>query len=945
MTGQLVRLDGILGVIAKAADRDIDAARELWRLTLFETLGDLTDTYASLLDRDLTQAVAKRAELTRVGLLRSYIDKRMSGQPVDDVLGAAAQLALIEVAKDYDPNEPRNARGEWARTAQRGVDAIATFTRKPADQDESDLKRFIKPSNGTDRRIYRQIGMVGNALAASSTLSGQPHVALLGHTAGLVGELGPQAEQILGPGLKRTAYRYRGTEKRPNRRLQVTSRALNLKLDRLAQTERSDPAAAAAMRKQLAAGNDLLAQVLSQRGSDRLSVDQLRLRVQSDLAGLQLADAIPDLDSAKLSLASGKLPPSRGIIIDADGDIVTEAQGVDGDHYLPFDLKNLRRMHGGAYVRTRATGGPTDEDIYTGLLTGARQVTVMSHSGVFTVEFDPDLRGGRRYSDKARAMVGRYSNLLSAVGSGQVYAQDLSPAEIAAEREKFLRTHPSLEGQARSEAWQQHLDRIRSQRQFAGGDLLDLSNDELLTEADRQATQEARGGGQDQAARRQAIYEDLLRKQREQTVRAYKLDGDGYKAALGSLRTEFPFFIRDVQVTPLPQWLSRRGVNTEGMKPYRSTDIGRTRRGGLEPMSVEAKREKAAKDKKDADDAAARGAAAASGIAAPAADSSQTGAATPSTTTSAPWIEEGTKPLKDAYASSSSDFARELGYNLKKALALTNSLDEYNVHAADADEANAASKPDYLAEWGKGQPNNTLAAWVVADPRRIDTAERVLKDLNGLQLTDDDKTLITSVQAQLAAARTATAGFTKADGDPILTVPEDSRPVDIPEITALGDRMGNYARYLEAHPEVAGAAKQLSSIDPDKRAEEVANAVSQYKELGRWHAEGLTPEARGRAPDDVDAARSVGELKTNSEQYKQLAALQKAFTLLAQQQALSAITGKQLPQDGEPADPKAVTKQWQPKPGPLRVHRPGSPLSVALAKRQASPSRRQPPAR
>ena len=56
-------------------------------------------------------------------------------------------------------------------------------------------------------------------------------------------------------------------------------------------------------------------------------------------------------------------------------------------------------------MRTRAAGGPTTEDIYTGLLTGARQVQVVSNSGVFTVEFDPDLRGGRRYTDKAARMV------------------------------------------------------------------------------------------------------------------------------------------------------------------------------------------------------------------------------------------------------------------------------------------------------------------------------------------------------------------------------------------------------------------------------------------------------------------------------------------------------------------------------------------------------------
>src|SRR5207342_236966 len=80
---------------------------------------------------------------------------------------------------------------------------------------------------------------------------------------------------------------------------------------------------------------------------------------------------------------------------------------------------------GGQYVRTRAAGGLTTEDLYTGLLTGARQVQVISNSGVFTVEFDPDVRGGRRYTDKALRMINRYGKILETIQAGRIMRNDV----------------------------------------------------------------------------------------------------------------------------------------------------------------------------------------------------------------------------------------------------------------------------------------------------------------------------------------------------------------------------------------------------------------------------------------------------------------------------------------------------------------------------------------
>jgi hypothetical protein len=97
---------------------------------------------------------------------------------------------------------------------------------------------------------------------------------------------------------------------------------------------------------------------------------------------------------------------------------------------LPFNLKNLKALQGGEYIRTRTLGGPTTEDVYTGLMSGARGLTVVSHNGVYTMDFNPTFRGGRRFSDKAGRMVGRYGHLLDAVRSGQVDTGGIDPSRM-----------------------------------------------------------------------------------------------------------------------------------------------------------------------------------------------------------------------------------------------------------------------------------------------------------------------------------------------------------------------------------------------------------------------------------------------------------------------------------------------------------------------------------
>jgi hypothetical protein len=430
-------------------------------------------------------------------------------------------------------------------------------------------------TDGTDRRSYRRMMITGQALSAVSAdgSAGQ----MIGGLAQLMGDIGPEAEKVLAPGFKRVAYRYRGTEKRPDEHLvrQVeTANAVLGEIDPVmpqgatadhpkmieAEERRAEIVGAS-----LAPGdpNNITAYYASQT---KLTSDQKALRTRGDLAVLDLVDKLPDPKLTKLNLKAGATPPSQGIMIDGDGNVVSQAQGFNGDHYLPFDLKNLKSLHGGQYARTRAHGGPTSEDIYTGLLSGARQMQVVSNSGVFTVEFDPDLRGGRRYSDKATKMVERYAHLLDAVDSGGLLRQDIDPKkmeELYTTAMESRNWDKKLGTDAFNEAVE--IERLKSSGGISTGL---LEGDETLKRTVERIV-ESKIGDMPQKTiaamsrqQYQGMKDDMTReetaKEREKTVQAYKLDGDGYYDALKALQAEFPYYIRDVQYKEFPQFFGDR---------------------------------------------------------------------------------------------------------------------------------------------------------------------------------------------------------------------------------------------------------------------------------------------------------------------------------------------------------------------------------------------------
>lgn len=251
----------------------------------------------------------------------------------------------------------------------------------------------------TTDQFWRRMG-AASQLAATVGAPYLPPAATMALQAGKwVGDLAPEAEKVIGPAARKSAYRYRGVEKKPS---DVYQRSINDVRTKYANSNSPQPGREA--HRELIQG---------------VTNPDTKEQIDSPLIA-HLKTLLPDPQRYHLNRQAGVLPPSQGVIIDRKGKVITEAVGYGEDWYVPFNLKNLGKLDGGEYVRTRAYGGPTTEDIYVGLVSGARAVTVVSHSGVFTIKFDDTFRGSRRFNDKAGRMQDRYGHLLDAVKSKKV---------------------------------------------------------------------------------------------------------------------------------------------------------------------------------------------------------------------------------------------------------------------------------------------------------------------------------------------------------------------------------------------------------------------------------------------------------------------------------------------------------------------------------------------
>jgi hypothetical protein len=451
---------------------------------------------------------------------------------------------------------------------------------------------WVKEGDGQNQnaRLYQRTKTLGDVAGALGPPGSK--VQLAGKMAEIVGQYGPQAENVLGPAARKTAYRYRGTEKTPDKRLvEMYGQAVeqNKKMGPLdpwaEQAEAKLRAARGAKKQPFGSETGIrggrgghapkppatpsLTQMVAEREARAGRAPEWQERELGRHAVTQyLTDQLPSKQYYKLQLASGNTPPSEGVIIDAQGQIVTQAVGYGDDHYLPFNLKNLKGLKGGEYIRNRSVGGLTSEDVYTGLISGARRVTVVSRSGTFTMEFKPDFRGGRRHNDKARRMTRRYEQVLDAVQSEQV-----ERANVPVRWRKMIEDEvkgeypPTASPRLIRAEIDARIKEFKANPQIDGRDL-----DRAEAEISRMEEQEKRGlvSRQDVGDYRKQVMGEL----RDLKEIHFRLNGVGYQAALDSLQEQFPYYI-NVQSRPKAEDLEGNVLEHEMDRGY--VEPGRNR--------------------------------------------------------------------------------------------------------------------------------------------------------------------------------------------------------------------------------------------------------------------------------------------------------------------------------------------------------------------------------
>jgi hypothetical protein len=411
------------------------------------------------------------------------------------------------------------------------------------------------PSNST-QQMYNRIGAGSKLITDTGLGAANPLARTAAKFGSYVGQYGSSAESVFGPPVRRMAYRYRGTERRPPADLveEYGTAVHNAKQTLGAQPNRRYGESVQDWEKRAMLTHAERVPTWQERGAGRVAIARW------------LEKQAPDKQYTALHLQAGHTPPSEGVLLNADGQIVTTAVGAADDWYLPFNLKHLSQLKGGEYIRTRSSGGLTPEDVYTGLMTGARRVSVVSRSGVFSIDFDDELRGGRRHNDKALRMTKRYAELLDAVQSGQVQRADLDPKQMNEIRAEVRSKHPGISGKE----FQERVNAAKKER-MENPTHIDLEIEHL--KFDRAQTEKTRALGKDElTAYNERLFD--LNKQKEYN---WRLNGIGYGAAAKALQEQFPYYIK-------ASYTARFGHDT----PISEKDMGYVEPGALRPTAARA---------------------------------------------------------------------------------------------------------------------------------------------------------------------------------------------------------------------------------------------------------------------------------------------------------------------------------------------------------------------
>jgi hypothetical protein len=452
----------------------------------------------------------------------------------------------------------------------------------------------------TNAQLYGRTKAAGKFLTEIAPEGSKANLA--GHFGNFVGSYGPQAEAVIGPPARKTAYRYRGTEKKPDQamvrgyekevRTQMAgrgwdeeshkanrlaqNRAVREKVKQVADATNTPEDAVRLTDEQRSEALNSVRGKSTLNTSDKPTWQEQNIASQAIMGYLQRpttheeGGAAPAKGLYNLQLASGNTPPSEGVILDRDGQIITQAIGYGDDHYLPFNLKNLKGLKGGSYIRNRSVGGLTSEDIYTGLVSGARRVTVVSRSGTFTMEFEPDFRGGRRHNDKAARMTRRYEQLLDAVQSEQVERQDIDP-DVRRAIVQSVRVESDELGRGVMNAKDIREEVNRRVDEYKSSPDIDSDTQQYIDLIVNNRT--AGMTAPDSRRIRAQVMNDVAADKEYK----FRLNGVGYAAALEGLREQFPYYIK---VTAQPTREPER-IETE-------RDLGYVEPGRIRPTAAAA---------------------------------------------------------------------------------------------------------------------------------------------------------------------------------------------------------------------------------------------------------------------------------------------------------------------------------------------------------------------
>lgn len=408
-------------------------------------------------------------------------------------------------------------------------------------------RKYERPETSNMDRTWNtmsEAGELAQGLGAAGTVAGVPGASTVmyaGAGANLAGQIAPHGERLVGPAIRRAKYRYQGVERKLDKDLmkkvaERQKRVLASRLHGRPQNEQS--------------------KVLANISNGRADAAKYLNSDSREMAAIQgavdyLRDRIPKASRNNLRLGSGKVAPSEGIIIAPDGELLHQSVGVAEDHYLPFSHGNLKDLKAGTYVRTRTMGGPTSEDLRTGLQTGLKTMIVISSSGIFQVDFDDDFDGRARGTGRAKEMVDRYEKILDAVQSKQIEKKPFSPwerAELETEAEektlKQIQESPfSYSDEDQDKLFEQNLkaitDKAKKRPRMSKQEMDEI--DRIASQGFGERELQTEQGQRQLRTAKRAVYNRFVKEKGE---RVYQLNGQGYQDALETLQDEFPYFIQ-----------------------------------------------------------------------------------------------------------------------------------------------------------------------------------------------------------------------------------------------------------------------------------------------------------------------------------------------------------------------------------------------------------------